>query len=493
MSSSKNANPTGDFFTPLIEALTELFQMLITKGALQLPNLLKGAGSLSLGVKQNYMRIDTSMLDCERQTLDEAHLGWAINLERPYPLQYFDPSKNTFIVGASGWGKSNLINILQENCLQKKQALIYIDPKGSREAIKNFKRLCRHYGRKYYIFSEFDKEAKSFNPIADMTNSQRISMIMRSFDWGKKPNQYYLNQSQKALEEVLTSLSAKKEEFDLHDIYAKLKLEHNKEETSGLLTQLQLLLNSDFGKLFRKSLANGKPSMTLKRAWEEKSCIYIGCSTQGYASLAKTVGKLFVSEAMNLSYWIGKTFEDSHEAQKRSIGLFIDEAGSVLFPDFLDLVNKCRSSGINVYTAVQSYSDIEMIGDGEVLMKQFFESYSNWFIQRQTNTENAEKLASACGTFLAEKKTLATDAGAESGRGTIRTGHEYLCHPDIFKSINIGQSVLLEHGKKSLVILNVRDTRQSKAFTKITKADRKAPIARIEKGYKRNLKRKGGL
>ncbi|MDO9181946.1 MAG: hypothetical protein Q7U04_06040, partial [Bacteriovorax sp.] len=131
MSSSKNANPAGDFFTPLIEAVAELFQMLITKGSMQIPNLLKGAGGLSLGVKQNYMRIDTSMLDCERQTLDQAHLGWAINLERPYPLQYFDPSKNTFIVGASGWGKSNLINILQENCLQKKQALIYIDPKGS--------------------------------------------------------------------------------------------------------------------------------------------------------------------------------------------------------------------------------------------------------------------------------------------------------------------------------------------------------------------------
>ena len=481
MSNSKNTSSSGDYFTPLIEANIEMLQTLISKGSLKLPELLKGIGSLGFGQKQNYMKLDHSMLECDRQTLNPKDLGWAINLDRAYPLKYFDPSKNTFIVGASGWGKSNLINILQENCLQKKQALIYIDPKGSREAIKNFKKLCRHYRRKYIIFSEFDQEAVSFNPIANMTNTQRIAMIMRSFDWGKSPNQYYLNQSQKALEEVLIALSAKEEEFDLHDVYAKLKLEHNKEETSGLLTQLQLLLNSDFGKLFRKSLANGKPSMTLKRAWEEKSCIYIGCSTQGYSSLAKTVGKLFVSEAMNLSYWIGKTFEDSHEAQKNPIGLFIDEAGSVLFPDFLDLVNKCRSSGINVYTAVQSYSDIEMIGDGEVLMKQFFESYSNWFIQRQTNTENAEKLASACGTYLAEKKTLATDGGSESGRGTVRTGHEYLCHPDIFKSINIGQSVLLEHGMKCLVILNIRDTRQSEAFKIITEANRNAPIAPIEK------------
>ncbi len=493
MSSTKNANPTGDFFTPLIEAVAELLQMFITKGAQSFPNLLKGLGGMNLNLKQNYMRIDTSMLECERQTLDEAHLGWAINLEMPYPLQYFDPSKNTFIVGASGWGKSNLINILQENCLQKKQALIFIDPKGSKEAIKNFKKLCQYYRRKCHIFSEFDKEATSFNPIDDMTNSQRLAMIMRSFDWGDKPNQYYLNESKKALDEVLTSLSGKKEEFDLHDVYAKLKLEHDKKETSGLLTQLQLLLNSDFGKLFRKSNKAGRPSMTLKRAWQEKSCIYIGCSTQGYADIAKTVGKLFVSEAMILSDWIGKTFEDSHKAQEHSIGLFIDEAGSVLFADFLDLVNKCRSNGINVYTAVQSYSDVEMIGHSEVLMKQLFESYSNWFIQRQTNTENAEKLASACGTYLAEKKTLATDAGAESGRGTIRTGHEYLCHPDVFKNINVGQSVLLEHGKKSLVVLNVRNTRQSKAFAETKEVDKKLPMVPFKKDPIGKKRLKGGV
>ncbi|MGZ3789423.1 MAG: type IV secretory system conjugative DNA transfer family protein [Bacteriovorax sp.] len=493
MSSVKNTSSSGDFFAPLIEGVTELFQVLIVKGSQKLPNLLKGAGNLNMGLKINYMKFDPSMLDCERQTLDPAHLGWAINYERPYPLEYFDPSKNTFIVGASGWGKSNLINILQENCLQKNQALIFIDPKGSAEAIRNFKKLCRHYRKKYYIFSEFDQEATSFNPIADMTNSQRLSMIMRSFDWGKNPNQYYLNVAQGALEEVLAGLSVKDNEFDLHDVYKKLKSEHNKEETSGLLTQFQLLLNSDFGKLFKKSSEGGRPSMTLKRAWEEKACIYIGCSTQGYSTLAKTVGKFFVSEAMNLSYWIGKSFEDSHKAQEHSIGLFIDEAGSVLFPDFLDLVNKCRSSGINIYTAVQSYSDMEMIGDGEVLMKQFFESYSNWFIQRQTNPENAEKLASACGTYLAEKTTLATEAGSESGRGTIRTGHEYLCHPDILKSINIGQTVLLEHGKKSLSIINIRDARKSSAFKEATEIERLAPIAPIQKGPNGKRKLKGGL
>lgn len=492
MSSSKNTNPAGDLFTPMVEAMTELIQVFITKGTTELPKLFKG-GKINLFDKTNYMRIDVSMLDCDIQTFDEAHLGWAINLNRPYPLEYFNPSMNTFIVGASGWGKSNLINILQENCLQKKQAIAFIDPKGSKEAIKTFKKLCRYYGRKYYIFSEFDKEAVSFNPLLDMTNTQRIAMLMRGLDWGDKPNQYYLNESRRALDEVFTILSAKGAEFDLHDVYAKLKLEHDNEKTSGLITQLQLLLNSDFGKLFKKSKVAGKSSMTFKRAWEEKACLYIGCSTQGYSDIAKTIGKLFVSEAMILSDWIGKTFDDSLEARKRPIGLFIDEAGSVLFPGFLDLVNKCRSSGINVYTAVQSYSDVEMIGHSEVLMKQLFESYSNWFIQRQTHTENAEKLASACGTYLAEKKTLATDSGMESGRGTVRSGHEYLCHPDIFKNINVGQSVLLEHGKKSLVVLNVRNTKDSKAFREVTDKEKSEPLAQISKKSLTHKAVKGGL
>ena len=74
----------------------------------------------------------------------------------------------------------------------------------------------------------------------------------------------------------------------------------------------------------------------MKKAWEEKACIYIGCSTQGYSTLAKTVGKLFVSEAMNLSYWIGKTYEDSHKIKE--IAVFSVDSGMHRFTTFL--INK---------------------------------------------------------------------------------------------------------------------------------------------------------
>jgi conjugal transfer pilus assembly protein TraD len=487
---SKNNSGTFDLFSHLVQGFAEILRMGIEGATKLLAQSLQGGGFKSKKVN-SYQRLNTSMLEVNKTTLDEEYLGWSVNYDMPYPFSYFDPSKNTFIVGASGWGKTNLINLLQENCLKKGQAIIFIDPKGSAESIKYFKQLCRFYKKNYYIFSEFDKEATSFNPINDMTVSQQVTSIMRSFDWGEKPNVYYLNQSTRALQEVLEKLSATKKEYDLHDVLKKLKTGFDNEETSGLISQLELILKSDFGPRFRKSLDGAKPSMTMKKAWQEKACIYIGCSTQGYAEMAKTVGKIFVSEAMNLSYSIGKEFDDSHIAMEQSLGLFIDEAGSVLFPGYLDLVNKSRSSGINLYTAVQSYSDMKMVGGSETFMEQLCESYSSWFIQRQTNSDNAEKLASSIGTYLSQKTTSATEAGSESGRGTIREGYEYFCHPDMIKSINIGQSILLTHGPKDIQLLNLRDARNSKAFRPVPvvskeeeDASKDGPMVKVQKTIK---------
>jgi hypothetical protein len=454
----KNNNGLEGIFVPIVEEVTNLITKGVEGGSKNFAEFVKNGFKFKEKINP-YLRLSSHMLSNKRQMDDEEYLGWAVNYDRPFHLNKIDPTRHVFLIGASGWGKTNLLNILMANVLKKNQAIIFLDPKGTKEAIKNFKKLCRYYGKQYAIFSEFDSEAQSFNPIADMTNTQRVAMIMRSFDWGEKPNQYYLNESSNALEAALTTLTSdnEKKDIDLFDVYNELKAKHTKEETSGLLTQFRLLLNSDFGKCFKRGHCNGKPSMTMKKAWEDKTCIYIGCSTQGYSKIARTIGKMFVSEAMNLSYWIGRNHEDSHVAIANSIGLFIDEAGSVLYSDFIDLINKCRSSGVNIYTAVQSYSDVEMIGGGETLMKQLFESYSTWLIQRQTNSENADKIASAFGTYLSQKTTTATDQGNDSGRGSIREAYEYYCHPDLLKSINIGQTLLLSHSPKEHAIINVRD------------------------------------
>ena len=71
----------------------------------------------------------------------------------------------------------------------------------------------------------------------------------------------------------------------------------------------------------------------------------------------------------------------------------------------------------------------------------------------------------------------------ESGRGSIREAYEYLCHPDILKSMNVGQALLLEHGPKSVVLLNIRNARDSKAFQKVEARPETSRPVELRKSY----------
>lgn len=486
MNKKENRNVNSfDLFSPLLEAFAELFKIgfeVVTKLILSL--LTKKI--FNRKNTNTYIRLNSEMLYERKQTDDPEDLGWSINYGLPYKLKYFHPELHTFIIGASGWGKTNLLNILQENSLKKKRPMIFIDPKGGISSINDFKRKCKAHGQKYYIFSEHYGESNRFNPIANLNQSQIVQMIMRSFDWGDRPNVYYLKCAEDALNQSVKFLKGKGTTFGLWDVYDELKEKHNTDDAKGLIVQLQLILDSDFGHLFKK--APNSEMVTLRSAWEEGSCIYIGVPTQGYSSLAKTIGKFFISELQSLSNYIEATSENQEASLKKSMSVFLDEAGSLLYPDFLDLANKCRSSGINLTLAMQSYSDMEAIAGSEILMKQLMDCISNVFVQKQTNSDNAEKLASALGTYLSEKKTVMTEAGSDSSRGSTREAYEYLCHPDIIKSINIGQAILLTHNPKDIHLLNIRNAKMGMVELK-KKEERKLPIAKpiVEKSFSKKF------
>lgn len=462
-------NQNFDLFTPLVEGFVEIMQVFVEKGATYLGNSFQKS---VFGKKSKHpMKVDYEML-FDKTTVTEAEdLGWSVNQEGTYKLRYLTPHLHTFIIGASGWGKSNLLNILMEENLKNGRPIIFIDPKGTKEAIRDFKVLCKKYNRKCSLFSEHSPERVKFNVFPTMNADQALIMLMRSFYWGNSPNEYYLNCSREALKKVLDHLYSSKRNFGLKEIYKELEAKYAIEETKGLRTQLHLIVHSVFGHLF--DVENVEDTMNLTKAWEEGSCVYIGISTMGYQTLSQTIGKMFVSELQILAHNIGVRFDDQREAIKKSVGVFIDEAASVLYSDFIDLANKARSSGVNLTIATQSYSDMEMIGGSATLMKQLMESFSTWFVQRQLDAENAEKLASIFGTYLSEKKTVMTEGGTESLKGSLREAYEFICHPENLKSLHVGQAILLTMNPKDVHLLNIRDAKATQQNKEEVKKERK--------------------
>ena len=108
--------------------------------------------------------------------------------------------RHNFVVGASGFGKTNLINLLQDNCLKNDKPIIFFDPKGDIEALNMFKQLCEKNKRPCYIFSEHFDDSISLNPVLEGTVSQISERIMSSFEWSE---QFYMNQSRRSLNKAL--------------------------------------------------------------------------------------------------------------------------------------------------------------------------------------------------------------------------------------------------------------------------------------------------
>ena len=443
------ANGMGTFAFNLSMWLSKKFPALLQR-------IFDGFSRVEIGIER-------SMLDQKKTTVSVDELGYSVNEKRFIKFSEINFSRHTFISGASGWGKSYLFKILIEDTLRRERPLVYIDPKGANSEIQTFIGLCEKYDRKYYIFSEHYPKSSQFNPLANLDTEQIVEGVIRSFNWGLNPEQYYLNKAQEILSDVVFDLKAKARIVDFHSILEGVLAHKNKDEASGLIANLKSICRSNFGKLLKDSADKenikygGTTAMTMRRALDEGACIYIGASTQGYGSMARTIGKIFVNELLQLSHFRGVKSETSNQNIDRPFAVFIDEAGSILFQDFIDLINKARSSGIQIYTAVQSMQDFDALAGGKPFMKQLFECYSNFIFLRQSGPESAEMVSSLFGTYLSKKETDVIEDGDKTGKGSTREANEFRVHPDFVKELNIGQALFVGLGPRKFHLLNLRN------------------------------------
>lgn len=433
-----------DLVTPLVEIIHEVAKITL-KGAWA---LLKYIWNKLTNADPELKKIEHKHLKSKKQTTDVKALGHASSLRRALNLSEIDFGKHNFIVGAAGFGKTNLISILQEYSLQRGLPVIFFDPKGDLEALLTFKKLCELYNRECFIFSEHYSEVIKLNPVKEGSINQVVDRIMCAFDWSE---QFYKDIAQKTLRDVLVSLQKKKITFSLSSILSELQEKHKSDKTLGLETKLESLVESDFGKL----LVDDVETLTFSEVRKRKACLYIGLSTQGYGETAMALGKIFLGELLYNSYWQLTKSANSHDSMKNAISVFFDEFGALVTPRFIELQNKCRGAGIQLYMAVQSASDIDRVDPK--LTEQIIENASNLFVLKQRLDQSASLFSNAIGTIITKKYTHTMEDGERQSKGTEREVNENLVHPDIIKNLRVGQCILLQHNPTKIDLLNIRN------------------------------------
>ncbi len=444
-SSAKHQTNNGpDIVTPLAELLEFLIKALA-----------KGLEMLFKFIYRKYIlksfpieKIKRESLLCKKKTLNPEALGMDCSNKKELLLKDINFRRHSFIVGASGFGKTNLISILQEHSLKSGKPILFIDPKGDFEAQTTFKNLCNKYGKTCYIFSEARADSVCLNPILEGTVNQVADRIMRSFDWSE---QFYKDCAYRVLVKVLRELEKENQEFSLKNIHTLLLAKYDTSENSGLITKIELILESDFGRL----LNAGKEGLTFSKIREQRACLYIGLSTQAYGETAISIGKLFLEELLYNSYMTLRDEESLTKGLKNPISANFDEFGAIVTTQFIELQNKCRGAGIELTMAVQSTSDIDRVNPD--LTKQIVENAGNIFVMKQRLQDGASFFSEAIGTIVSQKLTYQTDDGDESGKGTMREANELICHPDIIKNLKVGQCVLLRHDPSKVNLINLRE------------------------------------
>ena len=440
---NKKQPPQLDIFSPIYEIFHELCLLIAELGKEFIKWVFKKTFSKNLVLE----KIDRKALNVKKTTDLEDSLGIDTKNRKDFLLDEIDFRRHSFIVGASGFGKTNLMSILQEHTLRKNKPIIFFDPKGDMEALNTFKEICERYKKPCYIFSEHYHDSISLNPVLEGTVNQVTDRIMRAFEWSEP---YYRDASRRSLTKSLKILEASDQAFTLQAIFEELEKMESKENI-GLIAKIEAILESDFGKI----LNSDNEGLTLSKVREERACLYIGLSTQGYGETAMAVGKLFLGELLYNSYKTLSDEKDPKAGLKNPISVYFDEFGSLVTPEFIELQNKCRGAGIELTLAVQTASDIDRINSD--LTKQIIENSGNLFVLKQRMADSAKFFAESIGTVISKKQTFRIENGEQMESGSEREVHELIVHSDIIKNLNIGQCVLLRQGPTRLNLLNIRN------------------------------------
>ena len=374
-------------------------------------------------------------------------------------------SAHTAIAGASGSGKTVLLDALMFEDMARGKPLVYIDPKGDLGTLQNFIDMCKITGRDFSIFSEnyHGKGSCALNPVKDGDPSNIADRIHHAFTWTEE---HYAQICRDVVETAIINLKNDKQMLTLENIYqeirdiSKANEEYEKEEkdendeekylrkdVQGILSRLQKICRSRFGDKLK-----GKEALSFREIRETGKCVYIGLSVLGYAEIARSLGRVIMGDIAYCAYDIYRGLRPA--IPKRTMGIYIDELSAVITDEFIEILNKARGAGIELTFAFQSPSDLSK--KNEHLCVQILENSSNWFILKQRVSAAAKVFSDAIGTLEAKKQTFRIEDGQEQDLGSQRQVEEFVVHPNILKNLGVGQCILLRHYPTRVDLLNVK-------------------------------------
>jgi type IV secretory pathway TraG/TraD family ATPase VirD4 len=471
--SSNNQKPDNSIVGDIVDVFSLMIIEIVKVLSFLFVALAKWGGKKIFKL-ENRSPVEERDLRKKKTTKENGTLGWLVKASRPFKEEDFNSGLHTMVIGPTGYGKTNLMTLLQERTVKLDHSVVFFDPKASTETKNMFTEVCALSGKKVYYFNEFVDNPCTFNPLLDGNIDQICDRIINACNWS---DNYYKATSINILKEVLYYLKTQNEVITLKKIETELEKRKDKKNFLGLLVQIGSANMSEFGPLINSDDPN---ALSFRKIREENACLYIGISSLGYSETAKFFNRMFMDNLLFHCYEsLQGEIKSTKDMASRSMSVYFDELSSIITPKFIELQNKCRAAGIDITYATQCPSDLKAVSPE--LMDQIFENTENLFIFKHMMPIHTEYLSRMVGTSKENKETYSTENGFKSDRGSVREVERLNLHPNILRRLRVGQCIFVCKKKQQLDILNVRE-HERKIIRIGTSSNRRSNLALSKSG-----------
>lgn len=455
-----------------------------------------GLGFLILPfVKENIKNITTKYLkkhnnpiknEADPRNKVSAFYGQSMVTGEPLYLDNKYRVMHTLIVGATGSGKTTVLDTLYEFDCNNKTPVIIIDPKGNDETIEKLRSKAVRLGippEKFKILSLAKPEASSsYNPLKYGTPIQIKDRLLDALEWSEQFYKtqaslflinlieiYYYMNKEITFRDIVETIGSSDAHKDLQDEILKLdkdaditkKLAENlkkirlikPEDLSGLKAQINDLNPYEFKNMFSPTEETTN-KIDMLEVLNESQIVYFSLNTLNYGATAPIVGRLILQDLKSLTSQI---HAKAVTVKSDFLSIYIDEFGSFAFKGFIDWQKMCRDVGFAVHLFFQSMADLNVVSPD--FKEQVQSNCINKLILRTDDPKDAEFWASVAGTVdTIEQSYQVEDSGfvtTKTGAGNQRNTKSMLIEHDVFKQLMIGQAVLIQKSPHKVDLVNL--------------------------------------
>jgi hypothetical protein len=374
-----------------------------------------------------------------------------------------------FICGAPGTGKTIDVASLATAYASQGLPVVCVDPKGDRSLEGALERSAALNRRAFVTWAP--DGSVSYNPLARGGPTEIADKALAGEMWSEP---HYLRQAQRYLGAVLRAMKGAGEwpptltgvvrYFDVDRAEAVAKRageeartemseyldslsQRSRQELGGVRDRLGVLAESELGK--RLEPERGFAELELEGALRRGAVAYFRLDSDRYPLAAEMLGAAIVSDLVNLTGQL--------QSEPLRGLVVVDEFAAVAADQISRLLGRSRSAGMSVIVATQTLADLDQARPGDStgsLRRQVLANVDFVLAHRQSEPEAAEVLAAMAGTRATWVTTRKVGSPfrypfqAQLREGTRTREREFICHPDEFKRLRVGEAIVIEPSSK---------------------------------------------